>query len=210
MAGLPTNQRDQLLFFLAFLGVVGAGAYWYLVFSPKQDALAIVAAHVDSLDAGNQRAKSQMARGSVGALRTEATRLRANLSLMRTLVPAGNEVPALIDQVSTEARRVGLEINMVEPEPVITGEQFDTYRYKLRVVGSYHEIGELLTGIASMPRIVAPIGLQLTLSNAPASIKAGSPEKVVLQANFQIQAYAVKSAAPENGAGAPPKPAKKG
>ena len=35
MAGLPTNQRDQILFFLAFLGVIGAGAYWYFVFDPK-------------------------------------------------------------------------------------------------------------------------------------------------------------------------------
>lgn len=211
MAGLPTNQRDQLLFFLAFLGVIGAGAYWYFVFSPKQEALAVLATHVDSLDAGNQRAKSQMARGSVDAIRDEAQRLRANLMLMRTLVPAGNEVPALLEQVSTAARRVGLEINMIEPEPVIIGEQFDTYRYKLRVVGSYHEIGELLTGIASMPRIVAPIGLQLTVSNAPAAMKAGSPDRVVLQANFLIQAYAVKTSMSDNGSvELPPKPAKKG
>jgi len=38
---------------------------------------------------------------------------------MRSLVPAGNEVPALLEQVSTAARRVGLEINYIEPEPVI-------------------------------------------------------------------------------------------
>ncbi len=104
MAGLPTNQRDQLLFALAFLGVIGAGAYWYFVFSPKQEALALVATHVDSLEAGNQRAKSQLARGSVAAIRVESQRLRANLELMRTLVPAGNEVPALLEQVSSAAR----------------------------------------------------------------------------------------------------------
>jgi type IV pilus assembly protein PilO len=138
MAGLPQNQRDQLLFFVAFLGIVGAGAYWYFVFSPKQETLSAMAAHVDSLDAGNQRAKSQLAKGDVAAIRADGQRLRANLTLMRTLVPAGNEVPALLEQVSTAARRVGLEINMIEPEPVIAGEQFDTYRYKLRTVGSFH------------------------------------------------------------------------
>lgn len=212
MAGLPSNQRDQLLFFLAFLGVIGAGAYWYFVFTPKQAALAIVATHVDSLDAGNQRAKSQLARGSVATIRTESQRLRANLELMRTLVPAGNEVPALLEQVSTAARRVGLEINMIEPEAVIQGEQFDTYRYKLRTTGSYHEIGQLLTGIASMTRIVAPLGLQLTTTAAPAATKNASPDRVVLQANFEIQAYAVKTSKSDNGAPAPPppKPGKKG
>src|SRR5512140_3696288 len=105
MAGLPQNQRDQVLFLIAFLGVVGAGAYWYFVFSPKQESLATVATHVDSLDAGNQRAKSMMARGSVTTVRLESQRMRQNLELMRSLVPAGNEVPALLEQVSTAARR---------------------------------------------------------------------------------------------------------
>ncbi len=207
MAGLPTNQRDQLLLVLAFLGVIGAGAYWYFVFSPKQESLATIATHVDSLDAGNQRAKSQLARGSVATIRAESQRLRANLELMRSLVPAGNEVPALLEQVSTAARRVGLEINYIEPEPVIQGEQFDTYRYKLRAIGSYHEIGQLLTGIASMTRIVAPIGLQLVPSGTAAAAKSASPDKVMLQANFQIQAYAVKTAlSDDSGNSAPPLP----
>ncbi|MBW7932578.1 MAG: type 4a pilus biogenesis protein PilO [Gemmatimonadaceae bacterium] len=215
MAGLPTNQRDQLLFFLAFLGVVGAGAYWYFAFAPNQERLTTLAAHVDSLDAGNQRAKAQLARGSVASIRAESQRLRANLELMRTLVPAGNEVPALLEQVSTAARRVGLEIGYIEPEPVIQGEQFDTYRYKLRAIGDYHEIGALLTGIASMTRIVAPLGLQLQISGAAGGAGAklqNSADRVPLQANFTIQTYAVKTAVSDDaGNGAPPpKPGRKG
>lgn len=213
MAGLPTNQRDQLLFFVAFLGVVGAGAYWYFVYSPKQESLAVIATHVDSLDAGNQRAKAQLARGSVASIREESERLRANLELMRSLVPAGNEVPALLEQVSTAARRVGLEINYIEPEPVIPGEQFDTYRYKLRANGSYHEIGQLLTGIASMTRIVAPLGLQLAPSGSPSAAgKTGESGTVMLQASFQIQTYAVKTAPGDQGGNgsAPAKPGRKG
>ena len=214
MAGLPQNQRDQILFFVAFLGLIGAGAYWYFVFSPKQDSLAIVATHVDSLDAGNQRAKAQLARGSVATIREESQRLRSDLELMRSLVPAGNEVPALLEQVSTAARRVGLEISYIEPEPVIPGEQFDTYRYKLRALGNYHEIGQLLTGIASMTRIVAPMGLQLVPSGSPsvAGREGMEPGTVLLQASFQIQTYAVKTAQSDGGGpgAAQVKPGRKG
>jgi len=212
MAGLPHNQRDQVLLIIAFLGIIGAGAYWYFVFSPRQQALTTLATHVDSLDAGNQRAKSQLARGSVASIRAESERMRATLGLMRTLVPAGNEVPALLEQVSTAARRVGLEIGYIEPEPVIQGEQFDTYRYKLRTRGSYHEIGQLLTGIASMTRIVAPLGLQLQVASAQSGARAGTPDKVMLQATFEVQAYAVKTSMSANGSdpSAAPKPARKG
>jgi type IV pilus assembly protein PilO len=214
MAGLPTNQRDQLLFFLAFLGVVGAGAYWYFVFAPKQESLATIATHVDSLDAGNQRAKARLARGTVASVRAESQRLRANLELMRTLVPAGNEVPALLEQVSTAARRVGLEIGYIEPEPVIQGEQFDTYRYKLRATGDYHEIGALLTSIASMTRIVAPLGLTMQISGVAGGAGAKTQTnaaRVPLQANFTIQTYAVKTALSDQGNEPPPgKPGRKG
>lgn len=213
MAGLPTNQRDQTLFFVAFLGIVGAGAYWYFVYSPKQESLAVVATRVDSLDAGNQRAKAQLARGSVATIREESERLRSNLELMRSLVPAGNEVPALLEQVSTAARRVGLEINYIEPEPVIPGEQFDTYRYKLRAVGNYHEIGQLLTGIASMTRIVAPLGLQLVPSGSPRTAgRADETGTVMLQASFSIQTYAVKTAQGSQGSNgsAPARPGRRG
>ncbi len=208
MALLPSNQRDQTLFLIAFLGLVGGGLYWYFAFAPKQETIGFVATHVDSLDAGNQRAKAQLARGSVATIRAESQRLRSNLELMRSLVPAGNEVSALVDQVSTAARRVGLEINTIEPEEPIRGEQFDTYRYKLRATGDYHQIGELLTGIASMTRIVAPFGLQLSASAAPGG-KNVTPNRVVLTANFVIQTYAVKTAT-DNGAPRPAKPPRKG
>jgi type IV pilus assembly protein PilO len=118
----------------------------------------------------------------------------------------------LLEQVSTAARRVGLEISYIEPEPVIPGEQFDTYRYKLRVNGTYHEIGQLLTGIASMTRIVAPLGLQLLPSGTPGTARNMQPGTVLLQASFQIQTYAVKTAQSDEGGNgaAPAKPGRKG
>jgi Tfp pilus assembly protein PilO len=107
---------------------------------------------------------------------------------------------------------VGLEIGYIEPETPIPGEQFDTYRYRLRVNGSYHEIGEFLTGIASMTRIVAPIGMQLQAANTGAAAKNSSPDKVILTASFSIQTYAVKTARTDDSGNPPPaaKPARKG
>jgi hypothetical protein len=80
-------------------------------------------------------------------------------------------------------------------------------------VGSYNEIGELLTGIASMTRIVAPLGLTLVPSTAPGGVaKGGAPDRVMLQANFTIQTYAVKTTLADDESAPPPpaKPAKKG
>lgn len=202
MASLPTSQRDQLMFAVGFLALMGAGAYWYFVDDPKQLELATIQAHVDSLDASNQRARAELARGSVATIRAESDSLRANLEVLRTLVPAGNEVPALIDQVSNAARRVRLEIAAIDPQPPIEGEMFDTYRYRMRLNGAFHEIGEALSNIASLNRVVAPLNLFLQPGNPPAG-RAAVEGKQYLSATFDIQTYVVRTAPPSK-AGARP------
>lgn len=204
MAGLPTNQRDQMLLAVGILMVVGAGAYWYLVDNPRNngpDGLAKTALHVDSLNAINQHAKSQLARGSVAKVRAEADSLRRNLDLLRTLVPAANEVPALIDEVSNAARRVRLDLSGIDPQPRIEGELFDTYRYRIKLNASYHDIAAVLTNIASLDRIVSPINL--VLAPAPANA-ASKPGEQTLASQFEIQTYVVHTAPPKGAKPASP------
>ena len=124
MAGLPTSQRDQLLLAVGILMVIAAGAYWYFVDDPQNTDLKTKVAHIDSLNAQNQRAKAQLARGSVAKIKAEADSMRANLDLLRTLVPAGSEVPALIDQVSNAARRVKLDLGAIDPITLLGGHSY--------------------------------------------------------------------------------------
>ena len=201
MAIGPQNQRDQILTAIAIVALVLVGAYWYFVYDPKSTDVDKLVAHVDSLDAENQKAKAQLAKGTVEQIRAEAAGYRENLTLMRTLVPAGNEVPALVEQVSTAARRAQLELAGLEPEPVIEGDMFDTYRYKIKLNGAYHDVAQVLTNIASLNRIVAPMNLNLQL--APGTPKA-VPGKQMLATAFEIQTYVVRTSPPK------PKPKKEG
>jgi Tfp pilus assembly protein PilO len=205
MAGMPTTQRDQLLLAVAFLAVVGAGAYWYFVDAPQQLEFATQQARIDTLAASNQKARAALARGNVASIRAESDSLRANLDVMRTLVPASNEVPALVESVSNAARRVRLELAGLDPQPPIEGEMFDTYRYRIRLNGSYHEIGSVLANIASLNRVVAPINLNLQLSATPAPPGRAAPNKQQLTSVFEIQTYVVRTS-PKAAAKAAPKP----
>jgi len=201
MAGLPQNQRDQAMLLVGIVGLALAGLYYYFVYDPKSVELEALTARVERIDASNQRAKAIVARGTVEELRAEAELLRDNLDLMRTLVPVSNEVPALLDQILGAARRTGLEFSNFAPSGTIQGEQFDTYRFRMSLQGSYHQIGDLLAAIGSLRRIIAPINLSL----APAPVggtpvrraRPRDPEAPLLTANFDIQTYVVKTAPPE-------------
>jgi len=206
MALLPKNQRDQVMVLLVIVAVALVGLYYAYVFSPKADVLSTLQAHVDSLDMSNQRAKAELAKGNVEQLRAEAAKLQENLEVMRQLVPTSNEVPALLEQVSTAARRVGLDLATVKPQPVIEGDQFDTYRYQVAVIGDYHALGEFLANVGSLTRIVAPVNLALSPLGNGAAVeqrkKALKNNNSVLDSHFELQTYVTKTA--------PPRPAQAG
>jgi type IV pilus assembly protein PilO len=181
-----------LLLCLVFFG--GIFAYWTMAYSPREAELAAVQSHIGQLEQSNQRAKAELAKGSVNDLRAQALRYQQNLQLMRQLVPTTNEVPALLEQVSTAARRVNLELDGVDPEPVINGDQFDTYRYQISVIGDYHALAAFLTNVGSLTRIVAPVNLKLApLGNSTAAgAKTPTRNKSVLSSKFEIQTYVAK------------------
>jgi type IV pilus assembly protein PilO len=191
MAILPTKQRDQIMVLITILAASLVGLFWYFVYDPKSAELSALSAHVDTLDMQNQKAKSELAKGTVEQIREQARVSRDNLDLMRTLVPAANEVPNLIDQVSTAARRAHLDVGTLEPEPVIAGDLFDTYRYRLRLTGAYNDIAEMLTNIGSLNRIVSSLNVQLISPQNAIPTAAG---KQMLTSMFEIQTYVVRTA----------------
>ena len=195
MALLPSNKRDQIAAGIGLVSVVLVVLYYMYVWDPKKVELNASQLRLDSLLVINQRAKAELAQGKTAELKTEAERLSQDLAVMRLLVPTGNEVPALLDQVSTAARRVGLDIADVQPLPSLAGDQYEAFKYRLSVRGGYHQIATLLTNIGTLQRIVAPINV--TLAPAPVDPRAAKKVKTQnLEARFEIQTYVARAPLP--------------
>jgi type IV pilus assembly protein PilO len=207
MALLPQNPRDQRLFIVALLAIGLAVVYQQLVWSPKNAELAQLTTRLDTLDSLNKIAQAEVAKGSATKMQQEADAFRRELAVLRRLVPTENEVPVLLESISTAARRAGLEVSDVQPDGVMNGDQYDTYKYKLGVIGPFHQVTEFFTNIASMSRIVAPINVTLAPSGRSSEIKARKNEQL-LDVKFGIQTYVAHASvkAPD----APPAAAKPG
>ena len=190
MLGMPKGQREQSLFLVCLVAVAAIGLYWYMVYQPRATALAEQQTQVDTLVALNEKAKVEMSRGSLPDIRRELAEYQQSLSLIRSLVPSGNEVPALLEQVSTAARRVGLDVASVDPQPVIPGSGYDTYRYGMSIIGGYHELAEFFTNVGSLSRIMLPMNVSLNVSNnANAQKSRRSDDDAVIEARFQLQTF---------------------
>ena len=189
MALLPTNQRDQIKLLIGFAAVALAVAYYVYPYASREEQLTADLERVAQLEDANQKAAREFASGSIDELRAQTATNRSTLTVMRRLVPTGNEVPALLEEVSTAARRAGLDVGGVTPEAVIPGEKYDTYRYTVTIIGGYHQFGEFLANVGSLARVVAPVNFSI-VSNAPGRAqKIKTSEKDALAYTITLQTY---------------------
>ncbi len=201
--GANLTKREQILAAVTVVAIIAIAAYWYFLYAPREEQLAQLQTRLESLEAQNRQARVDLSRSSTEQLLAEAEMYEKNLELIQRLVPMSNEVPALLESVSTSARRVGLDLASVEPVPVIYGEEFDTYRYKVAVIGGYHAIAKFLSNVGSLDRIVAPVGLELSLQQNPADPATRKKNESLLSAKFHIQTYVVRTTTPETQTEAP-------
>ena len=192
--GANLTKRDQTLISVSVITIMLAGAWGYFMYIPRREDLTTMEEHVTALDKKNQQAAADVANNSIPKLQAQAVEYQASLKILQQLVPTTNEVPALLENVSTAARRVGLDLASVEPMPVLTGEQFDTYRYRVSVKGGYNALAGFLTNVGSLNRIVAPVALDLKEAS-PADKKKARPKngESILDTDFQIQTYIAHS-----------------
>jgi type IV pilus assembly protein PilO len=186
------NPRDRNLVVLSVLAIGLAGGYWYQFWSPKNLELDEVETRVQALKDVNQHAKAELAQGKSSELRAETEQFERDLNVMRELVPTANELPVLLEQVSTAARRVGLDISDVQPLPQLNGDQYDAYKYRMNVRGDFHQIGVFLTNVGTLQRIVAPINVSLNPTTTQPRNRA--PRSQPIDARFEIQTYVARTA----------------
>jgi len=195
MALLPQDRQSQVMLLITIL-MAGLGwAFWTYWEQPTSQQIAVTRVEIDSLQRVIERAKQDLQSGTVEDLRRKVEQYTALLSVMRRLVPEKNEVPALIDDISTKAKVRGVTIGRLEPLAVEAGSPFDTYKYRLEIIGHYDQLGEFLSDIASLSRIIVPQDLILRPAQQQAQRLLADTLGALLEAQFAIRTF-VKAAAP--------------
>src|SRR5215216_1932781 len=173
---LSSKQSSPILM-VVLAGIVGYIAYTGSVvdaigvqgLSARQERVVATRDTIARLDAATDSAKKELARGTVEDLRKRLDTYRGSLALLRRLVPERNEVPNLLDDISSRGKIRGVTLSQVVPLPVENGPvPFNTYKYNMSVIGRYDQIGQFLADVASLQRIIVPYDLKLDQANTNA------------------------------------------
>jgi type IV pilus assembly protein PilO len=198
---MALDERQQKLVFVGVIFAMGAGLYWHLLYKVKAADLDLRNTLVDSMEVRTASVKTLGRGGNLKALRDESARYREEMTVMRPLVPAQSEVPALLDNITSAARSVGLEVSGVTPEGILVGDQFDIHKFKIRATGQYHRVAGFLANIGSLERIVAPINVIITPGPPAVGDRKPRRNETFVNAEFGIMTYVAKLPPP------PPPPA---
>lgn len=186
---------------VAYVGYEGLSTVGFHGIREGKERAKVVQDSITTLTAETDSARQQLAQGTMEDLRRRLNNYRISLELMRRLVPERNEVPNLLDAITTRARIRGVNLSQVAPLGLVSGPSpFDTQSYSLSVLGHYDQIGEFLADIASLERIIVPVDLKIGEAPDQAAKALGDSTGAMLEAKFQIRTY-VKTSNPEAASG---------
>lgn len=201
---MAMSARDKMLLkWLVALLPLGAIVYYWMMIRPDQQTeLAAVRTTVDSLRTAVEAARRDLASGTVESLRQRVADYEANVQLMRHLVPTGDEVANLIDDISNRAKLRNVIVADLSPQGSEAAGAFRAQRYRFVVLGRYDDIGGFLSDIASLPRIMVPQGVTLAVAEGNVASAVGDDSGSLLQATFQLRTFVKdQSDVSEEGAG---------
>jgi type IV pilus assembly protein PilO len=155
---------------------IGAIAVWFVVLALVLLYMLVWNARKDEL---------AQARGQQAALQSEFKTKHAkavNLELykqqlkdiersfgaMLRQLPGKTEVPNLLVDISQTGLAAGLQQEKFQPQPQVTKDFYAELPFRIRLTGSYHQMGEFVSGIAALPRIVTLHDVEITSASKDA------------------------------------------
>jgi type IV pilus assembly protein PilO len=185
MALLPQEPRRQVALLLSILAFAAGYAGYEYLYRSQSEALDQLERRVQNLQDQNRRAQLLITRGE-SELEERVAIYERHLERMESLIPAEEEVATLLAAITAEANRFGVSMGSLRPEVSSDQGIYTLESYQLSVIGEYHRVGQFLTRIASLPRIMNPTALDLSPFSGPAP--PGDQAHPVL-ASFRIETY---------------------
>jgi type IV pilus assembly protein PilO len=200
MALIPDDPRQRTALVAVILAAGLFYLFWSYWYTPAKTELEQLTSRLEQLEANNRRAQLAAARGGA-ELEARLAVYERHVDQLEQLIPQSEEVPALLNAISAEARRANLnrgDIATMRPEPDEAGAFYTKHSYVIEVIGDYHDIGRFLTAVASLTRIITPVDVEIVPFQGDRSML--DPElEAPLTARLRIQTFILPS-----GSAAPP------
>lgn len=135
---------------VVMLAIAGFG-YWYFV-TPLLDDLA--AAQQEEVGLKEEFERKQRKVAALDALKEQLAEMERSFGTMLRVLPSKAEIANLLIDISQTRLANSLEEELFQPQGESPKEFYAEVPNRITVVGTYHEMGGFVSGVAALPRIV--------------------------------------------------------
>ena len=136
---------------LIFLTVSIGGTY-YFVWRAKIPQLEQVQRQEQDLRSTFE--SRQRLAANLDAYTDQLIEVEQTFGAMLRQLPGETEVPSLLVDISQTGLAAGLEERLFQPMSEVSREAYSELPIRMQVVGTYHELGNFVSGVVALPRIV--------------------------------------------------------
>ena len=147
---------------IVFLLVTGLGIYWFIV---KDKAPQLERAQAVEQELRPAFENKQRKAANYDAYKEQLAQIEQSFGTMLRQLPGETEIPSLIVDISQTGLAAGLQEKLFVPQAEIPRDFYAEKPIKIRLTGGYHEIGNFVSGIAALPRIVTLHDINITLED---------------------------------------------
>src|SRR6202451_1119461 len=155
-------------FFVA-LGFALVAAFGWYMFVWNDDRPVLQKAQNDELHLRAQFESKQQRAANLDAYRAQLGEMERSFGAMLRQLPGKTEVPNLLVDISQTGLAAGLQEKLFQPGSEKSNGFYAELPIKIKLVGSYHDFGAFVSGIAALPRIVTLDDMQIS----PVDAKSG-------------------------------------
>jgi type IV pilus assembly protein PilO len=145
---LPVRVGFVALTFLVLSGVL----FYFLVWSDQKPRLDQAVAQEQELRSTFKTKHSKAV--NLAVYQQQLADIERSFGALLRQLPGKTEVPNLLVDISQVGVGAGLEEKLFQPSGEIKKDFYAELPIKIRLTGSYHQMGEFVSGIAALPRIV--------------------------------------------------------
>ncbi len=144
--------REWQLGFCVLLGLVIFALLWNFLTSPKGDVLKQLERDEASKRKTFEDKQAQAA--NFEPLKQQLAQMEQQLQQMLRQLPSKTEMPDLIVDISQTALATGIQNELFQPGVETPKEFYAEKPIALKMIGTYHQFGAFVSGVASLPRVV--------------------------------------------------------
>ena len=149
--------------------LVAAGGYYFLVWKSLHPVLLEARAKETELCATLETKARKAA--NLQAYKEQLAEIEHSFGAMLRQLPGKTEVPNLLVDISQTGLAAGLEEKLFQPQGEARKDFYAELPIKIRLTGDYHQMGDFVSGIAALPRIVTLHDIEITPEAARTSTK---------------------------------------